>query len=276
MPKAEGNDAAPMMKSVDRALYLLSFFTVQQPEWGLSDLARRAKLDKATTLRILVALIRNRFVEQHPETRKYRLGIAVLRLARVREESFPLIELIRPVLDRIAEEMEETAHATLATEEAMITVAVTEPKRSTRVWVNPSQLLPFHATASGLAHLAFADPEKREAVLGGEDLVRFTETTVPPNDLRRHMEMIHDRGYSFAHGSFETESSGVASPIFSSDGFAFGAVAVAGVASRMDKKQQLKAARLVVNAAIEISRAIGSEPHPNIIRAQKELERSPA
>ena len=51
---------------------------------------------------------------------------------------------------------------------------------------------------------------------------------------------------------------------------------MAGVASRMDGKQQLKAALLVVNASIEISRAIGSEPHPNIIRARKELERNPA
>ncbi|RUW90138.1 IclR family transcriptional regulator, partial [Mesorhizobium sp. M8A.F.Ca.ET.059.01.1.1] len=40
------------MKSVDRALYLLSYFTVQEPEWGLSDLARKSKVDKATTLRI--------------------------------------------------------------------------------------------------------------------------------------------------------------------------------------------------------------------------------
>jgi DNA-binding IclR family transcriptional regulator len=269
--KAETSEPAPMMKSVDRALFLLSFFTVQQPEWGLSELARRARLDKATTLRILVALIRNRFVEQHPTTKKYRLGIAVLRLARVREESFPLIELIRPVLDRMSEEMEETAHATLATEDAMITVAVTEPKRATRVWVNPSQLLPFHATASGLAYLSFADPEKQAAVLEEDELTRFTETTVLRDDLRQLVETIHNRGYALAHGSFETESSGVASPIFSSDGFAFGAIAVAGVASRMDKNQQLKAARLVVSASIEISRAIGSEPHPNIVRAQKEL-----
>lgn len=271
MAKADTSEPAPMMKSVDRALYLLWFFTVQQPEWGLSELARRAKLDKATTLRILVALIRNRFVEQHPVTKKYRLGIAVLRLARVREESFPLIELIRPVLDKICEEMEETAHASLATEEAMITVAVTEPKRSTRVWVNPSQLLPFHATASGLAYIAFTYPEKREALLDSGELVRFTDTTVSHSDLRQHIETVHERGYAFALGSFEAESSGVASPIFSSDGFAFGAVAIAGVASRMDAKQQRKAARLVVNASIEISRAIGSEPHPNIIRAQKEL-----
>ncbi|WP_259669075.1 IclR family transcriptional regulator [Rhizobium lentis] len=270
MAEAKSPEPAQMMKSVDRALSLLSYFTVQQPEWGLSELARKAKLDKATTLRILVALIRNGFVEQHAETKRYRLGIAVLRLARVREESFPLIELIRPVLDRIVEEMEETAHASLATDEAMITIAVTEPKRSTRVWVNPSQLLPFHASASGLAYIAFASPEKQEALFTA-DLPRYTDSTITRDDLRNHIDLVRQQGYALAAGSFEAEASGVAAPIFSSDSFSFGSVALAGVASRMTPDQQLRAAKLVVGASIEISRAIGAEPHPNILRAQRTL-----
>ncbi|WP_245582037.1 IclR family transcriptional regulator [Rhizobium ruizarguesonis] len=262
-----------MMKSVDRALYLLSFFTVQEPEWGLSDLARKSKIDKATTLRILVALIRNGFVEQHSETKKYRLGIAVLRLARVREASFPLLSFINPVLDRLAEEMEETAHATLAAETAMITIAVTEPKRSTRVWVNPSQLLPFHASASGLAFLAFAGQEMRDTALAQEELVKYTENTVVEVDeLRTRLEQIKTRGFAFSPGTFEVESSGIAAPIFSNTGDAFGAIAIAGVSSRMTTKdQQMKAARLVIEASVEISRAIGAEPHPNVLRARKEL-----
>jgi len=261
-----------MMKSVDRALYLLSFFTVQEPEWGLSDLSRKARIDKATTLRILVALMRNGFVEQHSETKKYRLGIAVLRLARVREASFPLLSFINPVLDRLAEEMEETAHATLASETAMITIAVTEPKRSTRVWVNPSQLLPFHAAASGLAYISFARPEVRDAVLSSQELTRYTDTTIASSlQFRTQIQAVRDRGFALAPGSFEAESSGVAAPIFSHDGYAFGAVAIAGVASRMTDEQQMKAAGLVVSASVEISRAIGAEPHASVVRASKEL-----
>jgi IclR family acetate operon transcriptional repressor len=272
MAESESAEPASMMKSVDRALYLLSFFTVQEPEWGLSELARKAKIDKATTLRILVALMRNGFVEQHSQSKKYRLGIAVLRLARVREASFPLLSFINPVLDRLAEEMEETAHATLAGETAMITIAVTEPKRSTRVWVNPSQLLPFHAAASGLVYTSFAAPDIRATILASQGLTRYTETTVASSsELRSHVETIRDRGFALAPGSFEAESSGVAAPIFSQDGYAFGAVAIAGVASRMSEEQQTKAAKLVLSASIEISRAIGSEPHPNVVRAAEKF-----
>src|SRR6056297_3743457 len=74
--------AKPVMSSVDRALSLLGRFTLESPMWGLSELARAAAMDKTTTLRCLNALERNGFVEQHPETRKYRLGFAPLHLAR--------------------------------------------------------------------------------------------------------------------------------------------------------------------------------------------------
>lgn len=274
MAKGDAGDTAPMMRSVDRALFLLSYFTVENPEWGLSELARKAELDKATTLRILVALIRNRFVEQNATTKKYRLGIAVLRLARVREQSFPLIDLIMPALDRMAEAIEETAHASLASDDAMISVAVSEPRRATRVWVNPSQLLPFHATASGLAFLAFSEPEKRTQVLATESLQKFTENTLGAADLEAAVNRVHERGYAFSKGTFEAETASVAAPIFAADGRSFGSVAIAGVASRMDEQLIKKAATLVVTAAIDVSRAIGGEPHANLLRAQAILANS--
>lgn len=269
MAKSEQGEAVPMMKSVDRALFLLSYFTVESPEWGLSDLARKSGLDKATTLRILVALMRNRFVEQHPDTKKYRLGIEVLRLARVREQSFPLIDLIMPALERMAETIEETAHAALASDEAMITVAVAEPKRATRVWVDPSQLLPFHATASGLAFLAFSSPEKREQVLSMKTLQSYTAATIGPSELAAALQTVQERGYALSQGSFEIETAGIAAPIFSADGTAFGSVAIAGVASRMDDERRKKAIASVLNAAIEVTRSIGGDPHLNLLRAQR-------
>ena len=76
------------MNSVDRALGLLRHFSVQTPEYGLSALARVSGNDKTTTLRCLTALERNGIVEQHPETKKYRIGFAPLHLSRIREKSF--------------------------------------------------------------------------------------------------------------------------------------------------------------------------------------------
>ncbi|MFT5111764.1 MAG: DNA-binding IclR family transcriptional regulator [Parasphingorhabdus sp.] len=71
-----------VMQTTDKALSLLSQFSESRPQIGLSEFARLARFDKATTRRLLISLIRNGLVEQHPETRKYRLGASILSLAR--------------------------------------------------------------------------------------------------------------------------------------------------------------------------------------------------
>ena len=68
------------MTTVDKALNLLGFFSLSRPEWGLSDLARNAALDKATALRLLRSMQRHELIEQDPETRRFRLGKAFLTL----------------------------------------------------------------------------------------------------------------------------------------------------------------------------------------------------
>ncbi|WP_246724090.1 helix-turn-helix domain-containing protein, partial [Rhizobium leguminosarum] len=107
------------MRTVDKAFSLLSFFTISTPEFGLSDLARRAELDKATTLRILVSLTKHGFVEQDASTKRYRLGTSVLRFARIREACFPIVSVLQPIVDRLALDTSETAHAALAADNAL-------------------------------------------------------------------------------------------------------------------------------------------------------------
>jgi DNA-binding IclR family transcriptional regulator len=70
------------MSTVVKAPSLLEHFDARHPEMGLVDLARFAKLDKATTSRLLVALAAKGFVEQDPATRRYRLGAALVRFSR--------------------------------------------------------------------------------------------------------------------------------------------------------------------------------------------------
>jgi len=268
------SDKAPTaMKTVDKAFNLLSYFTTTAPEFGLSELARQADLDKATTLRILVSLMKHGFIEQDDVSKKYRLGASVLRFARIREATFPIVSVLQPFVDRLAQQTSETAHASLASEEALITIAIAEPVRSTRVFVDPSQLLPFHATASGLAYLAFARPEIAETILSGSDFSVHTELTLrDPAKLRARMAQIRDRGYAIAERSFETEVIGIAAPIFSAGGHSLGALAVASVASRMSEETERSIAGEVVRAAVEATRSLGAEPHPVVLRARKELE----
>ena len=165
------------MQTVDKAMTLLAFFSPAEPEIGLSELARLASFDKAATRRFLVALAKHGFIEQNGENRKYRLGSAFLRFARIREASLPFTSIVQPVLEKLAAETGETAHASLLAGDSLSTIGIAVPQRATRVYIDPSQPLPLHATASGLACLAFGDPQWTAAMLGKGKLPRHTART---------------------------------------------------------------------------------------------------
>ncbi len=251
---------AQTMGTVDKAMKLLDFFSVSTPEWGLSELAREVRQDKATTLRLLNSLMRGEFVEQDPKTRKYRLGRTILKLARVREASFPIASVVQPVLDTLAIRTRETAHACLASPRGMITIGIAEPQRSTRVYVDPSQTLPFHATASGIAYLAFTGSRIAASILAAENFETHTAQTLRTGDELRHLlSEVRRRGFAVSARSFEEEVVGVAVPFFDPMGQAYGTIAVASVASRFTSRSEGAIAAAVAKAATAVTAAIGGE-----------------
>lgn len=246
------------MNSVDRALGLLRHFSVQTPEFGLSALARISGNDKTTTLRCLTALERNGIVEQNPETKKYRIGFAPLHLSRIREKSFPVQALLQPILTRITQEVGETTHASMVTHLELVNVAIAEPNRATRVFVDPSEPLPFHATASGMALLAFMTPEARKDLNLPQDLQSFTAGT-PRHlaDLEVRLQTIRKEGLARAPSTFEDDVVGTAVPFFGWSGRVIGVIAVAAVASRYDAALQNRVDAALRDASAEISRQMG-------------------
>ena len=86
------------MGTITKALELLNLFSRTKPEIGLMEFARLSGRDKATVHRHLTELEENGFVEQHPQTRAYRLGPAILRLTAVREVALTtlLVTMRRP------------------------------------------------------------------------------------------------------------------------------------------------------------------------------------
>lgn len=219
------------MSTIAKAMELLDFFSLDRPEIGLSDFHRLARRDKATTFRHLTALESAGLLEQNPITRAYRIGPAVLRLAHMREITLPRRAGLRIALPRLADATGETAHASLLDATGLTTLAHHEsPQHSARVVLHESRL-PLHATASGIAALAFGRAELMTHAL--EALHGFTDTTArAPDQLEAAVAQARKTGFAIANQTFESGVTGFATPLFDSAGIA-GAVAVAAVSSRV-------------------------------------------
>ncbi len=247
-----------MAIAVKRALSLLELFTESASEIGLSDAARLSGHDKATVHRLLGTLREAELVEQDPHTKLYRIGPAVLRLARVREKSTPLLSVVQPLLDQITQETGETSHFSLYTGDALTVVASCTSSRPNHVALNKMEVLPMHATASGLAYLAYCKKELRDRALA-QNLPSFTRWTVTEVEgIKQVLEDVRHSGFAIADKSYDDDSFGIAVPIFgAADGTAMGALAVAAPIYRMTEPVRAKIVELLRETSSELSRRMG-------------------
>jgi DNA-binding IclR family transcriptional regulator len=247
--------------TVTKALTLLDHFTPARPQIGLSDMARLAGLNKATTHRLLAELQSAGFVEQVGPAREYRLGVAVLRLAALREAAAPLREVAQTVLRALAQATGETAHMSLMQGDRLVVQAhAYAAAHGTRVGMEDTSVLPLHATSSGTAVLAFLPEPEREAVLAGP-LPRLTADTVTdPATLRQRLAATRCDGIAQGAGGFEIDVHSQAAPLFDADGRVSGALAVAAPRDRMTPPRAAATRAALRAAAADLTRRLGGVP----------------
>ncbi|MES0004623.1 IclR family transcriptional regulator [Mesorhizobium sp. M0062] len=247
------------MSTVGKAISLLEQFTLGEPEIGLSELARKIGLDKATARRLLMALADHRLIEQEPASRRYRLGAGLSRLARFRDAHFPFVRVAAPVVRELALETGETVHLSEFSAGALLTVHVELSAKANRVNVDVGQVLPLHGTASGIAFLAASPQEAAEAYVD-KPLPTFTPHTVTqPDRLMKAIRLAAKRGYSSSSQGYEEGVHSIAAAILGSDGRPLGTLAVASPVSRADDSMAASQGEAVIKAARLISARLAGE-----------------
>lgn len=244
------------MSTVTKAVDLLNFFSAERAEIRLADFQRLTGRDKTTTYRHLSALESTGLLEQDATTRAYRIGPAVLRFSHIREVTVPRRAGVRMVLPGLAEVTGETAHASILQGNTLVTLADHASARHSARVVLDNAVLPFHATASGMAVLAFADDKLKQHAF--EQAEAFTDqTVVDPTQLDALLHRVRTTGFSEVESSFEKGVLGIAVPLFDSSHKVAGSVAVASVASRVDDALVQLIKRELLTAARSISTSWG-------------------
>jgi DNA-binding IclR family transcriptional regulator len=243
----------PTLGTVSKALELLDYFSRQHAQIGLTDFARMAGLNKATCFRLLSELQEHGLVEQIGAGREYRLGPAVLRLANLREALVPRKNAALPVLRALAQATNETAHLSIVEGDKLGMLAFAyAASHATRVTMEDAEVLPLHATSSGIAALAFCDSALRDRILA-QPLRRYTENTeTDPVALRARLAQVQATGIAESNATFEAEVYSFAAPLFDATGLCVGALAVAAPTSRITPAMRDEIRAALASSAAEI------------------------
>jgi IclR family pca regulon transcriptional regulator len=249
--------------SVGKAFQILTVFSVHRPELTASQIATATGLDPSTTHRFLTTLVDIGVLVRDAASRRYRLGLPLLDYAYILLNTLEIRRIALSHLHELHREVEGTL--SLGVRDGAEVVLV---ERSFGPWV-PSggfeigQRLPMHASATGLAMLAFLAPSELDAVLQDLRLEPVTRHTLRSQaavadrlaEIRRH-------GYATSDEELLVGLRSIAVPIMDEHGAAVAAISVArrtSVSGSIDELAAEFAPRLA-SVAERISAALGHRP----------------
>lgn len=243
------------MGTISKALTLLDTLSLMDKEAGLSEVAATCGLDKATTRRFLVELAKHGFVEQLSDSKKYRLGSAPVRLGRIREARYPFLKTAGPFVRQLMEDVGETVHLSEFSGGRLATVHVEDSTKAHRVFVPVGTLLPFHATASGLAYISACPDADVEAALAGP-LQTYTDFTFrDAAAFRRAIEQSRHDGYSISCQGLEIGVFSASAAINAPGARPIGCITVAAPLARTGAEKIREHGLAALMAARRISQA---------------------
>ena len=242
------------VRAVERAIAILDVLAQGGSRTG-AEIARELHVHRSTALRLLGTLERHALVERDQRTARYRLGRLLPQLAIVVTGEFDLRFVARPVCERLAAAVGETA--TLDVLVGDVIVPVEQATASTSVvsvnWLG--RRTPVHCTASGKVIAAFGKDTVRERLLS-LPLDRVTPNTITDRaKLEAQLEEARQTGVARTHEELEVGLDAIAAPVYGVDGEVVAALDVSGPSHRLRNRPDLD--RLTREGAADLSRRLG-------------------
>lgn len=250
------------IQTVQNAMRLLEAFD-DELELGVSELSRRLDLHKNNVFRLLATLEQSGYIEQSPDSDRYRLGIRCLELGRAYERGVDLMRNARGVLLGLAAGLGETAHLTVLSDFEVVHLDGEEPSQILFCGRRIGLRLPAHCTASGKALLAASGDETlgqydREHVSRGALAAYQPRTIVDREKLFEHLRSVAVQGFALDLEEYEAGLCCAAAPIQDGVGRLHAALSISGPASRLSEERLLdEMVPAVTEAAQGLGRILG-------------------
>lgn len=245
-----------LIGSVLRALRLLDLFERGRPEMTLADFVRRSGYSKSTTYRLLVTLEEAGWLERGPGG-TFRLTMRPFQVGSILVDSLDLRREAGPVMTRVAAEVDQTVFLVVPAGTLAVCLERIDREQGVRLadlYVGGSQ--PLHLGAGPRALLAFDEDALLPPVLAAGLSRRTEHSIVDPDELRKDLAQIRERGYSISDEDVTPDVAAIGAPVFGSHGRAVAALSIGGLHQRLMPPRPEHVSCLL-QACAEISKRLG-------------------
>jgi DNA-binding IclR family transcriptional regulator len=254
--QAEENPS-DFVKSADRTLDVMELLANWGRELSHTEIAAALDIPKSSLTKLLKNLTARDYLQYVSETKSYRLGNAILKLANQLGQVRNLATLAQPILEQITEHTNESCALSQLKGDQVEIMATVISKHRLVTHLQLGDLAPLYAVSGGKAILAFLPDTMRNEYLQAVQFERFTAKTLSSKKaLNAELQDVHASGVAFSDEEFTPGIMGVGVPILSGAGFPLGSLNLAIPAVRFNAAVKKNAASTLRDAADRLRRKL--------------------
>ncbi|NMK49057.1 IclR family transcriptional regulator [Achromobacter sp. Bel] len=215
--------------SVGKAFQVLDCFKSASGDLSLMEIMARSGLDKSAAQRYAYTLCAEGYLEQNPQTRRYRLGKGMLNLTFHFLRTHALVEALNPIMLDLSKATGEKISLSLRDGNELVHVmrhqTQTEHYHASLV----GRRVPLYCTAGGRAVLSRLSDAELAAQLDGMALAAHTpKTLTSARAVKAEVKKAREQGYALLVDEFIVGEVSLGAAVTNAQGDAYGALHVAG------------------------------------------------
>lgn len=228
--------------AVQRALKVLDAFLDARSTMSLAEIATRTGLVKSTVLRLLATLEQQGYVIRTAGG-EFHVGPKPLALSNRFRSAIQPHDVVMPILRELVTQTHESASYVVRQGDVRVTLYRVDSPLPIRDYGSPGDVSPIGRGAAGRLFLAFQ----------GNDNTNLPESKPPL--------------VAVTHGEIHTGMTGMASPVFDSDGSCCAVVGLTGPDTRFTPAAIKRMEGLLIDAARTVTERVGGDTRPYAGRA---------
>jgi IclR family KDG regulon transcriptional repressor len=250
-----------MIKSLQRAINILDLFDEKTVELGITEIAEALGLHKSTAAGLVYTLEHNGYLDQDPETRRYRLGFKLVERASTLLDQIDVRKTALPHLQELIAWCDESVNLAVRDGGQIVYIERLTTTQSLGMRAKVGYRAPLHCTALGKAILSGLPLKDVEEIVAQDGLPAATPHSITDRvEFLQEMDRVREQGFAVDNEENEVGVRCVAAPIFDHAGRPTAAVSVSSPVLRFPLSEVPQYGQKVIEAANLISAKLGYRP----------------
>jgi IclR family transcriptional regulator, KDG regulon repressor len=246
-----------MRQIVDKISAILSLFSFEKSDWGVTEISKALDMPKSTVSELLSSLVQQGLLERSPKAR-FSLGWRLFGLNQILVESMPMVKEARKAMAELVDRTGEMCHLVVLDRSDVVIVERAQANVSTQnLLAKQGPRSPALTSAAGKILLAALPSEQVKAMYQGGQLNRVGGANIESLEkFQADLDAVRGRGIAFEREGVVAGLTTVAAPIRSYTGEVVGAVTLTATSVRFSTAE-MQFISMISEAGRKISSGIG-------------------